>query len=229
MWGAGVLLALLVLPFLLEIVGVWSPTPSDQTVLQRVALTASQVGPGYRAGLQSNGVSLTVPTLNLCGKSFASERLRSARLQMSYVNGPIQRLRNGWRPANRTPVISNEVVKYGTGGAQLAVHELKSLLADCPASPHLLADGPTGLGRFSESLTPLVVPGTLPSTVAFADHIAGAGEFATVNYYVFQFDGDFMSGLYVSPIGRRAAALHALLAEAPKVAANLSRSVTPAQ
>src|SRR5918911_5117485 len=70
-------------------------------VLTRVVLRAAQVGPGYRLQQRPDGHGVRgLVTLDLCGFSFPSERLRTARLQVNYVR------------SGSTVRLSNEVVTY---------------------------------------------------------------------------------------------------------------------
>ena len=94
------------------------------SVLNRVVLRPSQVGPGYRLEQRPDGQGVRgFVTLDLCGFKFPSERLRTARLQVSYV-----------RPGGAVQV-SNEVVTYRPGGAQQALREVAHAARHCPHHP----------------------------------------------------------------------------------------------
>lgn len=58
-------------------------------------------------------------TLDMCGAAFASEDLRTARHQVGYS-------------APDGDAVSTETVSYETGGAELAMSELRDAVADCP-------------------------------------------------------------------------------------------------
>jgi len=94
------------------------PSPS------RLVLKPAQVGQGYVQLQRTDGHGTAQRTLDLCGtKDYASEALRSARLQVDYLkpNGPYR--------------ISNEVVVYKAGGAARAMKEVTQHATNCPSTP----------------------------------------------------------------------------------------------
>jgi hypothetical protein len=94
------------------------------SVLTRVVLRPSQVGPGYRLQQRPDGHGVRgLVTLDLCGFTFPSEFLRRARLQVDYV-------RRG-----AAVQLSNEVVTYRPGGAQQALREVAYAARHCPRHP----------------------------------------------------------------------------------------------
>ena len=89
-------------------------TPAQRAV-DRVVLRAAQIGPGtitreIPQGREVDGVN----TLDLCGQTFRSEKMRVARVQLSWI-----------RNTGGGPFLSNEVVAYKPGGAAQAMRELR--------------------------------------------------------------------------------------------------------
>src|SRR3954468_22748846 len=94
---------------------------SPDAGLKKLVLQPGQVGGGYKSktipmGTRVNGQV----TLDLCGRTFKSERLRKARLQIFLTH------------RGHLPGVSNEVVRYAPGGAQQALAETDKAVATCP-------------------------------------------------------------------------------------------------
>jgi hypothetical protein len=150
-------------------------------------------------------------TLDLCGFSFPSERLRTARLQVNYV-----------RSGNAVR-LSNEVVAYRRGGAQQALREVAHAARHCPRK----AVGSTvaGIGPVTYRIGWLGDRRLLRGSVALRIHVAGVRNGRHVemtSLVVYQARRNVLSGLYT--YGRRFRAqlpvgLHAAAASA----ANLRR------
>src|SRR5262249_16256548 len=78
--------------------------------LSKIILSGSQVGSGYKLTTFPFGNSfIGEPTLDLCGGSYASETLRTGRLQVRYTH------------PGKAVAVSNEVVTYAGTGAQQAL------------------------------------------------------------------------------------------------------------
>jgi hypothetical protein len=85
------------------------------------ALTAADVGNGAQALTGVSGSSVTGGTsLSLCGGSFPSESLRTARLLTTFATG------------TGTTLATNEVVQYSGSGAAQAFGEVKTAAGNCP-------------------------------------------------------------------------------------------------
>lgn len=225
---AALFVLLMVLPYVAEKLAGASTGPSAATLLQRAALTPAQVGSGYETREYPNYTALSVPTLDFCGGTFASERMRTDRLQLIYVNGAIRRGGPlGWAPVNRTPVISNELVHYRPGGASQAYAEALSVESRCHAAPQLISS--RSKPRFLESVTPLVTRGGFPETVAFASDVTDTRGVVTRAYLAYQFDGDFLSAVYVRAVGSRRAAFKAFVTDVQNSARNLLKTVPRAR
>jgi hypothetical protein len=87
------------------------------------ALTAADVGNGAQALTGVSGSSVSGGTsLTLCGGSFPSEALRTARLLTTFATGA------------GTTLATNEVVQYSGGGAAQAFNEVKAAAGSCPTT-----------------------------------------------------------------------------------------------
>lgn len=193
------------------------PASAATPLLQRVLLRPGQVGAGYQLlrFKQGNVVTGQV-TLDLCGFSFKSERLRVARRQVAY-------LRHG-----KVVQLSNEVVRYRHGGAQQALRELRSAAARCPRGP---VSGPVrGVGPITYRVTRITDRRLLPAHLAVLVHGVGKvnGPYVdTTVLQVFQVRGDVLSGVYTDGTGgiraQRRVGLHA----AAESAKNMKRFTPP--
>ena len=158
-----------------------SPAQTVSGVVLRPAQVASDVTLRRLPG--GNQVAGQV-TLDLCGHSFRSEALRLARLQVAYTRGGI-------------PVASNEVVAYKPGGATSALGELRTAIAHCPAG--YVSSNVPGTGQLKNNIQRIVVPGSLPGSIAFLDRITQKLNGKTTRFdaiLVFQARRNVLSGVY---------------------------------
>lgn len=183
-------------------------TGADRTAdvlpqLRAVALAARQAGPGYVVAERPDGLGvLGTVTLDACNKTFASEALRIARLQVNYAL------------AGEEPVMSNEVVVYQKGGAAKAMAEERKVGSRCTAKT---ATGGTRVER-------AIAPKGLPAG-AFAVLLQLKERTGTVQIVgVYQVRGDVLTGVYVrvKETLPKTTALAVYVAE--QSAANLRRS-----
>ena len=153
--------------------------------LSHVVLSAAQVGAGYKVTSFPFGNSIIgEPTLDLCGASYASESLRTGRLQVRYT-----------RPGKSVSV-SNEVVTYAAGGAQQALAEVESVATSCARKPVVLTAG-TATETFR--LSPLDDPKLPAGSVAVKVRITvvnGKKQVTETGVAVYQINGDTLSGVY---------------------------------
>src|SRR5438132_14052972 len=109
--------------------------------VNRLILQPAQVGKGYVLIQRSDGqgVHATV-TLYLCGRTgYASETLRTARLQVNYLK-------------SRTLLgLSNEIVSYKRGGSIQAMREVTQHALTCPK--HAIDTGQAGLPPLRFTIT----------------------------------------------------------------------------
>lgn len=155
---------------------------SDQDAVVAVVVRADQLGANITRSTPPGGDTVNGEvTLDLCGASFPSEALRTARLQVVYsVNG--------------AGFASNEVVSYSAGGTAQAMAEVRHAAATCPHHPvqSVVAGVPplmytvTSLPRLSA--WPM---GTLAYRLAATD-----GKRTKVSVGIYMWRGRVFSGVY---------------------------------
>jgi hypothetical protein len=178
------------------------------SVLTRVVLRPSQVGPGYRLQERPDGHGVRgLVTLDLCGFTFHSERLRTARLQVNYV-------RRG-----AAVQLSNEVVTYRRGGAQQALREVAYAARHCPRGP--VGSTVAGVPKLTYRIGWVHDRRLLPGAVALRLRVSGTqnGKRVVVTTLgVYQVRRNVLSGVYTYgrsfraelPFGLHAAAQSAI-------------------
>jgi hypothetical protein len=104
--------------------GAPATTDPDARVLGGLVVQQSDVGAQRVVALIPSGTRTSQPTLDLCNGTFASEKLRTARLQVATYD------------ANESSTLSTEAVLYKNpaAGAQ-AMRELTAVRASCPHRP----------------------------------------------------------------------------------------------
>ena len=155
--------------------------------LRTVILPPGQVGKGYQLIARNDGFGVkSAPTLDLCGRDgYPSEKLRVDRLQVNYLK-------------QRTTIgLSNEVVRYKTGGAKQALREVGLHAMSCPHTPIATGDSQVPKARFT--ITPIHDPKLLKGYVAVkvrtVANVKGK-RYDQVSYAVYQRLGDVLSGVY---------------------------------
>jgi hypothetical protein len=178
------------------------------SVLTRVVLRPSQVGPGYRLQQRPDGHGVRgLVTLDLCGFTFPSERLRTARLQVNYV-------RRG-----AAVQLSNEVVTYSRGGAEQALREVAHAARHCPRGP--VGSTVAGVPKLTYRIGWIHDRRLLPGAVALRVRASGmhnGKRVAVTTLGVYQVRRNVLSGVYTYgrsfraelPVGLQAAAQSAL-------------------
>ena len=115
--------------------------------LAKLLLTPSQVGPGYRLVQRPDGHGVKgIVTLDMCGYRFASEKLRTNRLQVNYVH------------PGTSVTLSNEIVTYQPGGATQALEEVAYAASHCPTAPLKSMDKAVSAVSFKVSPVPVIEP-----------------------------------------------------------------------
>jgi len=182
------------------------------TSLGSLVLRASQVGPGYQLKQRPDGHGARgFVTLDMCGYTFRSEGLRTARLQVDYV-------------ARGKPHVSNEVVRYRPGGVTTAFREIMDAWRNCPPGPvrsHIRGVPPLTY-RIVSFVDRRLPAGTIPLVV----HVSGKANGRTIAVTVvtiYHRTGDLLSGVYVQG-GRLDVAKKTAVRAAVASAANLERS-----
>jgi len=171
----------------------------------KLILKPSQIGPGYILVRRSdgNGVVNTV-TLDLCGRTgYASEGLRTTRLQVNYL-----------KPNSRIG-LSNEVVTYQPGGAAQAMREVARHADHCPNHP--IDSGAPGLPKLLFTITRIHDSKLLKGAVAVKVRVRGTvkgKKIDQISYGIYQRVGNVLSGTYSFQVGpyspeQKILALHA--------------------
>lgn len=162
-----------------------STAVSHDAGLNTAILKASQVGPGYqlKTGVASTRVQGTV-TLDICGFGFKSEADRTARLQEAFVKPEVGL------------VLSNELVRYKSGGTTLAMHELAQAVATCPHHP---VASPTGAmtWRIHKFAAPNLLPGAMALSIQVTATNSKGHEITVNGFGIYQTRGTILSGVYV--------------------------------
>ena len=192
-----------------------APIPQLPTtgVLPHVLLHASQVGAGYVLINRPDGQGVAgFVTLDLCGHHFASEALRTDRLQVDYrkPTSPVQ--------------VSNEVVTYRAGGAERALAELRDAAARCPTKP--VRSTVQGVGLLQEHVRRVTHQGFLATSIALEDTVRQSHQrHASTGMLVYQVSGNLLSAVYTH--GGSIAAQRAVALRAGDGAARNLRSAKP--
>src|SRR5262249_32741617 len=153
--------------------------------LSKIILSGSQVGSGYKLTTFPFGNSfIGEPTLDLCGGSYASETLRTGRLQVRYTH------------PGKAVAVSNEVVTYAGTGAQQALQEVAAVAKACARKPVVLRSG-----AVSETykVSPLTDPKLPAGSVAVKLEITasnGKKKGTQTGVAVYQVRGNTLSGVY---------------------------------
>ena len=118
-----------------------TPIPADpaQSALANIVVQPADVAATFTVGPVLGGRQVSgQPSLDLCGANFASESLRTARLQVSAVD------------TVGTEVLSTEAVRYVSAGATAqAFAELREAAAGCPTTPVASPGEPAVATRFN--------------------------------------------------------------------------------
>jgi hypothetical protein len=114
-----------------------APAPLT-AALSKLVVRQADVGASHVVLLIPNGNRTTQPTLDLCNGTFASEKLRAARLQVAEVD------------ASGNGLLSTEAVAYrNTAASAQAFAELRRVRSACPSTPVVSPVGePTAVTSF---------------------------------------------------------------------------------
>jgi hypothetical protein len=149
--------------------------------LDKYVLSPAEEGAGAMMFLIGGGRGVTPdnPTLDFCNFTYTSEKLRAARVQVQYAGGSA-------KPAG------NEFVKYQTGGTTKAFIELQQAVASCPATTQ--TDGVTYSQRLRAPREAGLVSHQLILSFEIDDPTGSVG--LPWQAVVYQFDGNYFSGIY---------------------------------
>jgi hypothetical protein len=158
------------------------PSPSQgRGPLDSYLLPPDLIGSGAVMALIPGGRSVTdQATLDFCNVDYASEKLRDARVQVQY--------------AADGRAASNEFVRYRPGGAELAFAEIQKAIASCASSYRQSGAEISDIHRLT-GLTGLAKNNAAVSFTSTYTGIGGVVHQATT--VIYQFDGDYFSGVYV--------------------------------
>ena len=170
-----------------------SPDPGTGP-LDHYLLAPSEVGAGSLMFLNDGGRSITdQATLDWCNFTYTSETLRTSRVQVQYTSA-------GAIPAG------NEFVRYQTGGTTKAWAELQQAVSGCP--PVSQADGFIYSQVVRAPHEANLVSHQLVLSYQVVD---SSGQLALPwQAVVYQFDGNYFSGVYVYGHSRALALTEAL-------------------
>jgi hypothetical protein len=153
--------------------------------LTHVVLAGTQVGKGYKLSAFPFGTSfIGEATLDLCAAQYPSEALRTGRLQVRYLH------------KGKGVDVSNEVVRYVSGGAQQALGEVSAVARACAKTPSVLKQGTT---KEVYKVSPLKDPKLPAGTVAVRLEISvtkGKQTQTQVGIAIYMVKGDTLSGVY---------------------------------
>jgi hypothetical protein len=164
-----------------------SATAASTPTVAKVVLLPSQVGKGYVLVTRSDGYGLKTRTLDLCGtKNYASESLRTSRLQVNYLK------------LKATLGLSNEVVTYKPGGAAQAMREVISHAVNCPRGK--VDPGEDNLPPLVFTITRLkdshLLKGYLAVRIRVTGKLRNGKHVDETSYAVYQRSGNVLSGVY---------------------------------
>lgn len=150
--------------------------------LDNYLLPPSTLGAGTLMALIPGGRNVSdQATLDFCNFNYTSEKQRTERVQVQYLGG------NGQSA-------SNEFVRYRGGGAQAAFGEIQQAIAGCPSSYREQGGEVSGIKRLT-GLTGLAKDSAAVSFTSTFTGVSGVVRQATT--VIYQFDGDYFSGVYV--------------------------------
>lgn len=156
----------------------------SQPNLAKLVLKPSAVGPGYVLVQRSDGKGTAQRTLDLCGtKNYASEKLRSGRLQVDYLK-------------QKTKLaLSNEVVTYKDGGAAEAMREVAQHAKNCPSKPIAFEGQPPLRYKITRIVDSKLLRGSIALRVDVSGKINGKRVHA-IRFAIYQRAGNVLSGVY---------------------------------
>jgi len=163
--------------------------------VNKLVLQPTQVGSGYVLLHRQDGVGVkNTVTLDLCGrKGYASEKLRTTRLQVNYA------------ARGNVLGLSNEVVTYRPGGAAQAMREVTHHALNCPDTP--IVTGEAGVPPLRFTITRISDEKLLKGYLAVKIRVRGTvnvkvnGKLTKqkvdqTSYAVYQRFGNVLSGTY---------------------------------
>jgi hypothetical protein len=160
---------------------------SKQLALSKFGFNVNDFSQEWIVLPMPGGTKTDDPTLDLCGGTFASEKDRLERRQMSI-----------FKQGTPFSFLSTEVVRYSSAAAASAAHkELVKVLAQCQAEKGF--KNPTGaLTPYAfKALPPLPAGLVGENSRVLVDTMIDTGESARHLLGFYQFNGEMFTGLYV--------------------------------
>jgi len=161
-------------------------TQSTQVTLRGFGFRQEDFVNDWRVLPMAGGTETTDPTLDLCGNNYESEKLRENRRQVVVT-----------RSGTNYAFLSSESVQYkNVAATSQALEELQANLAQCKKN--------VGIKEATGTFTKYVFANTEPqekfldiknSVIVHA--VMGEGQQARTLYGIYQFNGNYFTGLYV--------------------------------
>jgi hypothetical protein len=157
------------------------PSPN----LSKIILSPAQVGTGYKLATFPFGTSfIGEATLDLCAAAYPSEGLRVGRLQVRYT------------PRSGGVDVSNEIVRYTSGGAQQAIGEVATVARACAKTPAVLTQGNLKEVYTVAPLKDRRLPAGAVAVKLTITVSKGKQKQAQTGVAIYQVKGDTLSGVY---------------------------------
>jgi hypothetical protein len=160
---------------------------SKQLALSKYGFNVNDFSQEWMVLPMPGGTKTDDPTLDLCGGTFASEKERLERRQMSI-----------FKQGSPFSFLSTEVVRYSSAAAATAAQkELIKVLAQCKTDKgYKNATGATTVYSFKE-LPPLPAGLVPESSRVLVNTVIDTGDAARHLLAFYQFNGEMFTGLYV--------------------------------
>jgi hypothetical protein len=160
---------------------------SKQLALSKFGFNVNDFSQEWVVLPMPRGTTTDDPTLDLCGGTFASEKDRLERRQMSI-----------YKQSSPFSFLSTEVVRYSSAAAASAAHkELVKVLAQCQSEKgYKNAAGALTPYAF-KALPPLPAGLVSENSRVLVDTVIDTGDSARHLLGFYQFNGDMFTGLYV--------------------------------
>jgi hypothetical protein len=160
---------------------------SKQLALSKFGFNVNDFSQEWVVLPMPGGTTTNDPTLDLCGGTFASEKDRLERRQMSV-----------YKQGTPFSFLSTEVVRYSSAAAASAAHkELVKVLAQCQAEKGY--KNSTGeVTPYAFKTLPPLPSGLVPeNSRVLVDTVIDTGDAARHLLGFYQFNGEMFTGLYI--------------------------------
>ena len=160
---------------------------SKQLALSKFGFNANDFSQEWVVLPMPGGTTTNDPTLDLCNGTFASEKDRLERRQMSI-----------YKQGTPFSFLSTEVVRYSSAAAASAAHkELVKVLAQCQAEKGF-KNSTGALTPYAFKALPPLPSGLVPeNSRVLVDTVIDTGDAARHLLGFYQFNGEMFTGLYV--------------------------------